>query len=60
MTAVMRRLACLLLVPDRHSGVAARRSAAAASAAYEYRNRLYSVPATKLDADERSAPSWRS
>lgn len=54
MTAVMRRLACLLLV------FIAIPSASAdlrplASAAYEYRNGLYNVPATDLDAAEARA-----
>src|SRR5262245_37591836 len=54
MTAVMRRVACLLLLVF----VAAPLNTASAdlqqlsSAAYEYRNSLYNLPAADVDADE--------
>jgi hypothetical protein len=53
MTAVVRRLACLLLVfVVLPIGVAAADLAALSSAAYEYRNGLYNHPAAQGDADE--------
>ena len=51
MTAVMRRLACLLLVLIAIPAARADLQPLA-SAAYEYRSRLYSVPTTELDADD--------
>ena len=54
MTAVMRCLACLLLVfiaiPSANADLQPL-----ASAAYEYRNQIQSVPATDLEADEARA-----
>jgi uncharacterized protein YfaS (alpha-2-macroglobulin family) len=54
MTAVVRRLACLLLVliaiPSAHADLQSL-----ASAAYDYRNRLYSVKATDLEAADARA-----
>ncbi|WP_162917658.1 alpha-2-macroglobulin family protein [Dongia deserti] len=54
MTAVMRRLACLLLVFIAIP-LASADLRSLASAAYEYRNGLYNVPATDLDAAEAHA-----
>ena len=57
MTAVMRRFACLLIafVGIAVPGLAAADLQELSSAAYEYRNRLYSLPAAESDYEQSRA-----